>query len=331
MALTVADLDPADTTAVDDAFEVVTASYAELDIPNCRHRFDRSILQPWPEHRSHHLLAHRDGAPAGYLELSLPQRRNLGTALVEVHVHPDHRRRGVGRVLLDRAVRAARAQGRQRLVAQSAVPLGAVSGPTFAAAVGATAALTNTRSRLDLAAVEPAVLDRLAGSARVHADGYTLVHWRDAAPDEYLADVAYLDSRLLADAPTGDLALEPDSADPARIRQVEAALRAGRRATYHTGVRHDATGRLVGWTMIDFGATTGWHAFQQITLVDPEHRGHRLGMLIKVANLRHARADRPDWRVLDTFNAASNRHMLAINTALGFRPVEHWIDWQLEL
>jgi hypothetical protein len=41
----------------------------------------------------------------------------------------------------------------------------------------------------------------------------------------------------------------------------------------------------------------------------------------------HDRFDRAAG--LDTFNAASNVHMLRINRAMGFREVESVIEWQL--
>ena len=114
-----------------------------------------------------------------------------------------------------------------------------------------------------------------------------LVRWIDLAPDELLDDVAYLDSRLLLDAPMGDLDWEPQKIDADRIR----AQRRGRdqragRAQYHTGAVHEETGRLVAWTTLDTGATSKWHSFQNITIVEPRHRGHRLGAIVKVENLR---------------------------------------------
>jgi hypothetical protein len=54
--------------------------------------------------------------------------------------------------------------------------------------------------------------------------------------------------------------------------------------------------------------------------VAPEHRGHRLGTLIKVANLEFARAQRSELRAIGTCNADSNSHMVAINEAMEFRP-----------
>jgi hypothetical protein len=52
---------------------------------------------------------------------------------------------------------------------------------------------------------------------------------------------------------------------------------------------------------------------------------------VKIENLRHALAHEPDLRIIDTFNAAVNDHMIAINEAMGFRPVDAWENWQQSL
>jgi hypothetical protein len=36
-------------------------------------------------------------------------------------------------------------------------------------------------------------------------------------------------------------------------------------------------------------------------------------------------------RYINTWNAASNQHMIAINEALGFRVMDNWVTWQHEL
>jgi hypothetical protein len=65
--------------------------------------------------------------------------------------------------------------------------------------------------------------------------------------------------------------------------------------------------------------------------VEGEHRGHRLGLLVKAENLRMLRRHFPDTMTVTTWNAVSNRHMIAVNEALGFRPVERYQAWQLSL
>lgn len=72
-----------------------------------------------------------------------------------------------------------------------------------------------------------------------------------------------------------------------------------------------------------------WFTGQADTIVEPVHRGHRLGMLIKLANLKLARTQRPELRVIDTCNADSNPYMVRINEAIGFRPHRRSVGWQL--
>jgi hypothetical protein len=78
-------------------------------------------------------------------------------------------------------------------------------------------------------------------------------------------------------------------------------------------------------------ATSRWFAGQEDTIVVPEPRGHRLGTLVKVANLDLARAQRPELRVIDTCNADSNPYMVRINEAMGFRPHHRAGEWQLDV
>ncbi len=62
-----------------------------------------------------------------------------------------------------------------------------------------------------------------------------------------------------------------------------------------------------------------------------EHRGRSLGLLVKVAVLDELARSRPSARRVHTWNAEENRHMLAINVALGFAPAGVEAEWQLVL
>ncbi len=59
-----------------------------------------------------------------------------------------------------------------------------------------------------------------------------------------------------------------------------------------------------------------------------EHRGHRLGMLLKVANLQELAHYAPEAPLVFTFNAEENRHMLNVNEAVGFRAVGYDGAWK---
>jgi hypothetical protein len=141
--------------------------------------------------------------------------------------------------------------------------------------------------------------------------------------------VALVGNRMNLDSPIGDLPLEPERLDADRIRQAEAANVSRGRQTYNTGVRRN--GRLVGWTAVAALLDDPQRAWQQITLVLPEDRGHRLGMVLKLENLRFVRGRQPELRYLDTFNALSNEHMLSINRQIGFAPAESIIHWRLDV
>ena len=339
MGITVTPYDAADPAAIDEAHRVAYAATAadQPDFPNqTRDQFAAYAANPMPGYALVRALARLDGAAVGHLELRLPQLDNTDNASVTLEVHPEHRRRGVGRALFEYAVEVAREHGRKRMFGDTVValpdgPARSEAGGAFAATTGARAALTEVRRRLDVAAVDHAALDALLAGARERSAGYRGLAWCGPVPEEYVADVARLESRMNTDAPIGDLELEAENIDAGRIRAVEEVLAARGRRHYHYGAVDEATGRLVAWTMLDVNAGMPWHAWQQTTIVDPDHRGHRLGLLVKVENLRYALTHEPELRAIDTWNAAVNEHMIRINEQMGFRPVDGWTDWQLTI
>jgi RimJ/RimL family protein N-acetyltransferase len=98
-----------------------------------------------------------------------------------------------------------------------------------------------------------------------------------------------------------------------------------------TAARHQASGQLVAYTDIGWSEHIDGTAFQWMTIVDPLHRGRHLGLLIKAANLRLLRREQPSVERVLTWNAESNKHMIAINERLGFRPQLRFCQWQLRV
>ncbi|MGN9810592.1 GNAT family N-acetyltransferase [Micromonospora sp. BQ11] len=339
MSIVVAPFDTADPAAVDEAHRIATAvTVADLpDFPvEDREEFGATLAHPMPGNVIVHALARIDGVAVGRVQVRLSQLDNTDLASVTIEVDPEHRRRGAGRALFAYARRVAVDDRRKRLFwnAVTTLPGGAVrpeAGAGFSAAMGAEPALAEVRRRLEIARLDDAALDELLAGARSHAAGYRVVGWHGRTPDEYVADVARLESRIITDAPMGDLEMEPEKIDSERIRGIEAALTARGRRVYHQGAVDPTTGRLVAWTMLDVGASAPWHAWQATTIVDPDHRGHRLGLLVKIENLRYALAREPQLTAIDTWNAAVNDYMISINERMGFRAVDGWTDWQLAL
>ena len=135
-------------------------------------------------------------------------------------------------------------------------------------------------------------------------------------------------SRMSTDAPTGGLSYDEETWDVARVRHVEDTWKQAGNISLVTAARHRDSGELAAYSVLELAPSKPWLADQDDTLVAASHRGHRLGMLVKIRNLRRLLAEYPAVERVITFNAAENDHMLAINIALGFRPAGWDGEWQ---
>lgn len=86
---------------------------------------------------------------------------------------------------------------------------------------------------------------------------------------------------------------------------------------YSVAALCDATGEMAALTQVEADPVHPEWGHQQITAVARPHRGHRLGLLVKAAMLEWLAAAEPTMRRVVTWNAASNKHMVDINEALG--------------
>ncbi len=75
--------------------------------------------------------------------------------------------------------------------------------------------------------------------------------------------------------------------DADRMRQSEQTMVEHGLTNYAVAAWHDATGEIAALTEVCTEAETPDWGFQQITAVLPEHRGHRLGLLVKIAMMEH--------------------------------------------
>ncbi len=161
-----------------------------------------------------------------------------------------------------------------------------------------------------------------------HAESVT---WADTCPEELVAEYAVFKNRMSTDVPTAGLGGEAEDWDPARVREEERTSGRGGVQVQVAAARHHGTGRLVACTVLNWRAGVPATITQQDTLVAAEHRGKGLGLLVKTANLRAAQERWPAARSVLTWNAVENRHMLAINITLGFKPAGYEGEWQKRL
>jgi GNAT superfamily N-acetyltransferase len=271
-----------------------------------------------------------DGQVATCGLLVLPMKDNLQLAIVRVFTHPGSRRRGYGSAMLEHVVAAARGAGRTTLVSETHVPFEAPEDgvgcpdPDFAYARGWAFDLCDIVRVLPLP-VDDARLSALADEAAPHHTDYELRQFKGPVPDDIVEEFGALVGSLMVEAPSGEVALEEEVLDVERIRADEAVFAAAGRTKYTT-VAVAPGGCVVAYSELVVPAYDPGAVFQWGTLVHRDHRGHRLGMATKVANLRWVQREVTDRSRVYTMNAEVNAQMIGINETLGFRPVERHVS-----
>lgn len=170
-------------------------------------------------------------------------------------------------------------------------------------------------------------LDARLAAAEARSPGYELERWIGDTPPEHREAMRALHERMSTDAPVGGLAWEPEAWDDARLAEFERTAQAGGRVLLTVAARDTASGELGGFSTLVL-PVTGTTARQHDTLVTRPHRGHGLGMRMKLDNLVRLREVRPELLRVVTWNAEENRPMLSVNEATGFRPVAYEAQWQ---
>lgn len=205
------------------------------------------------------------------------------------------------------------------------------SGVRFARSLGFSLEQVERHSRLELP-VDPLVLrQHRERAAAVAGPDYALVTWEGRVPDTWLEHYCILQTRMSTDAPMAGLDLQEAVWDADRVAAHDKVLRDLGVRTFTTAAAHLPRRALVGFTQIYAPRDKPDVVWQESTLVLTEHRGHRLGMLVKAANLQLLAERYPQARRIHAGNAQENSFMLDINVALGFRQSGVWGLWQLVL
>ncbi len=270
-------------------------------------------------------LAREEGRLVGMASAYFPWRENTDMAGVSGGVHPDHRRRGVGRALLDAVCSDAAAAGRTKIYSGT---MQATDGEPATAALGFEAIHTYAISHLDLHGGDRARWDRLHAEATEAAGDYELKRIVGSTPDEQVEDVVAL-FEAINDAPMTDPDAEPDAWDAQRVRAYDAAMAARRQTVYRVMARHRSSGAWAGHTVLCIDEFDPAIGHQEDTSVVGNHRGHRLGLLLKTEMLRWIADERPEVQATETWNSTENHHMLAVNESLGTEVVARHLSLRL--
>ena len=255
-------------------------------------------------------------APVGVVEAFLPQRDNQHLVEAEFTVHPAHRHQGHGAALLAEFLDWVRARGRTTVCLYLATedPLGR----GFLERRGFTMASQDARRVQRPADIDWTRIDGLESAARSAAGDYRFERLSPPIPDSVLTELVGV-SAAINDAPMGDLDFADEVFDLARLRDFEAAAQGKGEHLYRVVARRVTDGVIGAHTVLVVQPRRPIYAAQYDTAVAREHRGHRLGLLLKIQMMRWLAEAEPQIEQIETWNNADNTFMITINEELGYR------------
>jgi GNAT superfamily N-acetyltransferase len=288
------------------------------------------IRYGWDLEPAEHYLYEPGAAnhPVGVLAVDLPTRDNLHLIWAEIWVHPDHRRRGHGSAIMNEVLRIAREAGRNTIwVGAAEDDQGA---RRFVEGFGFGYASHDARRRQVLADVDQTEVARLWAVADEAATAYSIERLQIPVADEVLSELVEV-TAAINDAPMGDLTYEDEKFDLQRLQDFETALIGRGDLGYRVIARHRATGEVGGHTVVVTPQLQRQFGMQADTAVARHHRGHRLGLLLKIDMMRWLAEVEPQLKVIETWNNADNTFMINVNEALGYRLSRTFNMYELRL
>jgi GNAT superfamily N-acetyltransferase len=248
---------------------------------------------------------------------------NREKCFFEVNVDVPDRRRGVGRALLRRVEETARQDQRSLMMGSATLPFDdreTHGYRRFAEACGYQLSDFEVVRHLPLPVPDEQIAEWVDEAAPHHA-GYRIETFVAPVPDDLVESLCVLLGQLAVDAPSGLVDFEEEQVTPQRYAEMTATAAAMGRVCYET-VALTPDRQVVAQSTLAVSTQESNTVFQWGTFVHREHRGHRLGLAVKAANLRAVQCARDDLTLVLTQNGETNGYMVAINERMGFRPVE---------
>ena len=254
--------------------------------------------------------------PVGLLKIDAPVHDNRHLVFGEITVRPECRRSGHGSRLMAALVEQARQRGRSTVWAGAAQD--APGANAFLAGHGFAPASSDARRHQVLAEVAWAEVDGLEARAAERAGDYALQRLRPPHDDAVLQALVEV-TAAINDAPMGTLDYEEEVFDLQRLRDTQTAWRLRGNHLYRVVARHRGTDEIAGHSYVVVDPEQPEVAYQGDTAVARSHRGHRLGLALKIAMLRWLAEAEPQVSLVETWNNVDNAFMISVNEALGYR------------
>jgi GNAT superfamily N-acetyltransferase len=269
--------------------------------PKCR-------LQRW--------VTERDGRVVGVGEYTqAPGTYHPQKFVINVMVHPNHQRNGLGSALYERVIEGLRPLDPISL--RSNVREDMVRGVRFLKDRGFREAMRSWESRLDVAAFDTTPYAGLG--EKVRAQGIEIKTLKEIQGDpDYARKIYELECELLKDVPHPDeqTTISYDTFIARSLKNPNLLPEA-----YFVAVkREEYVGTSALWT-----SQANDELYTGLTGVKRAYRHRGIALALKLRGIAYAKAHgRP---IIKTWNASNNRAMLSINEALGYVKQPAWIDF----
>jgi mycothiol synthase len=325
MTLDIKPLDPhsAPEQHLADYFAMLTAVVAadtpEDQPPTFEGSIGRMRTPPIEHGPCRFWAAHLDGRLVGTARLALPDDTNTDIIHIEVYVHPDLRRQGIGTRLLSAAMPTALKSERSTVFGLPMKPGSA--GAHWVDCLGFEITLSK-------------VIQALPTTARLTHQwdlpvpaGYRLAQWTGATP-EALIDSYVVARQAIQEAPVGRATYRDTDWTADRVREADRLLSNDGVEQRVVVAIDDNTDEVAGVHVIHINAYRREFGYVHDTCVLAVHRGHGLGLAMKGAMMRWLMDERPDLERIHTSTATENTQMIRINHALGYHTARtlNWVE-----
>lgn len=304
------------------------------------------VLRSRPERSTRLWLVRLGDEAVGRAVIDIPHEPGSRVAIVTVELLPRVWGLGIARAILPHVETVAREHG--RTVLQNWTEQPAADGPRLDSPTGYGSVPDDHTARFlrrsgfaleQVYRVSHLALDAdtqkrsrwLYDRAAADSSDYRTVQWTLPTPSEHLDGYAWAKSRMSTDAPSAGLIADEERWDGDRVRRMEDRFRQMGQHVQVTAALHISSGQIAAFTELGIGVDPVSTTHQHDTLVLREHRGHRLGLLIKSAALLSWADAAPRSPRVITYNAEENIPMLSINEALGFTASAYEGAWKKEL
>lgn len=239
----------------------------------------------------------------------------------------DHRRRGVGRALLEPLAEHMRERGMTVMTLWSHEVEKARG---FMRWLGAEERFRGGENRLVLAAVDWAMVEAWVREGEANTGGTRLELYEPRLPDSMLDEFCPAYTEMLNTTTFEDLDHGEEIYTPEMMRdQYALSKRLG--DIRHIALTREPDGTISGMTEVIQRPYLPDRVHQELTAVHTRYQGRGLGKWLKAAMLLLVRETYPEVRLVVTENAGSNAPMLAINRRLGFRQHRSHAGYQVSL